>query len=209
MTAASGKVDFKREFKNFYHPGNQPEIVIVPTFRFLMFEGEGSTESVSFKKAIEALFTVSYKAKFWIRRNRRIDYGVMPLEGLWWADDPKVFTEADKDKWKWVLMIMQPPPVSGTAMQQALSEVRKKKEPEIPGKIAFRDFEEGLCVQMMHVGPFSEEHAKIMEMHSIIKKNGGCFDGKTQKHHEIYLSDFRKVAPNRMRTVLRQPFQRA
>lgn len=200
------KVDLKKVDKNFYRPPRRPTIVEVPAFQFLMIDGEGSTEHPGFGQAIEALFSVSYKAKFLGKKQLGRDYVVMPLEGLWWADDMEAFTAGDKENWKWTLMIRQPDFVTGEAIEAAKQEALKKKSlPQIE-QLRLESYREGLAAQIMHIGPFSEEGPNIQKLHALIQEEGGAFDGKAQKHHEIYLSDFRKVAPEKMKTVLRQPF---
>ncbi len=201
------KRDFKKELKKFYAPKTAAEIVTIPAFSFLMVDGEGATGNAAFQSAIETLFAVSYTAKFMIKKGRDIDYGVMPLEGLWWAEDMDDFVKGDKDKWKWTLMIMQPDIVTEADIGGAKEEALRKKKIVSVEHLRFETFEEGLSAHIMHKGPFSEEHATIVKMHSVIKDTGGEFDGKVQKHHEIYLNDFRKIAPANMKTILRQPFR--
>jgi len=202
------KVDFKKEHKTYYNPsGKAPEIVEVPTFQFLMIDGEGTTESAAFQEAIQALFGVSYKTKFLMKKGQSCDYVVMPLEGLWWADDMDDFVKGNKEKWKWTLMIMQPDVVKADIIETAKNEVAKKGDLEALSQLRLEVYTEGWAAQIMHIGPFSEEHENIRKLHDCIEAYGGVFDGKRQKHHEIYLSDFRKVDPEKMRTVLRQPFK--
>ena len=202
------KTDLKKVHKGLYKPARKPELVEVPRFQFLMIDGEGTTESPPFSKAIEALFGVSYKAKFLCKKQLERDYVVMPLEGLWWADDMDVFIAGDKENWKWTLMIHQPDFIEQEIIETASAEVLKKKDlPEIQ-RLRLEYFGEGLAAQMMHIGPFSEEGPNIQKLHQFIEEQGGQFDGHQQKHHEIYLSDFRKVAPEKMKTVLRQPYSK-
>jgi hypothetical protein len=205
MTAV--KTDFKKTLKTFYNPKSTPAIVTVPSLRFLMLDGRGMTESPEFQRAIEALFSISYKAKFTAKKELGCDYAVMPLEGLWWAENMADFTAGRKDRWQWTLMIMQPPKITPKIIEAAKAAALKAKENESIARLRLAEFEEGPAAQMLHIGPFSEEHENIIKLHRLIEEQGGRFDGHNQKHHEIYLSDFRKVAPAKMRTVLRQPFK--
>lgn len=203
---ANQKIDLKKKLKQYYNPKTIPEIIEIPTMQYLMMDGKGAIEDKEFQESIEALFSVSYKAKFNSKKNLNFDYAVMPLEGLWWSDDMNDFVSSNKDKWKWTLMIMQPEEITAKIIESSIEEVAKKKNSEALSRIKLEKFSEGKSIQMMHVGPFSEEHKNIIKMHKMIEENKGWFDGKIHKHHEIYLSDFRKVDPKKMKTILRQPF---
>jgi hypothetical protein len=133
-----------------------------------------------------------------------IDYGVMPLEGLWWLDDMSQFTIEDKSNWKWTLMIMQPEFITLDLINKGVEELRRKKDLATLSKIRFESFEEGKSVQIMHIGPFTEEGPTIEKVHQFIKENGSERRGK---HHEIYLSDIRKGDPAKWKTVIRQPMK--
>ncbi len=202
------KIDLKKEYKKFYNPsGKAPEIVEVPEFKYLMIDGQGiGNEEYQF--SIQALFGVSYKTKFMIKKERGIDYSVMPLEGLWWAENMDDFINNKKESWKWTLMIMQPDFVTAEIIQKAIKEVKTKKNNERLDYLRLENYKEGLSGQIMHIGPYSEEHENIMRIHKLIEENGGKFDGKKNRHHEIYLSDFRKTVPEKLKTVLRQPFSK-
>lgn len=200
------KIDFKKECRQFYNPPQTAEIVELPAFRFLMIDGQGTTEGPAFSAAIEALFGVSYKAKFLCKKQLGKDYTVMPLEGLWWAEDMADFVSGNKQNWKWTLMILQPDFVGEELIKVAKREVAGKKNLPQIGQLRLETYTEGLAAQIMHIGPFSEEGPNIQKLHDLIRAEGGTFDGQARKHHEIYLSDFRKVAPEKMKTVLRQPF---
>lgn len=201
------KIDYKKELKHLYNSSSkQVTIVDVPKMNFLMIDGEGDpNNSQAFHEAIEALFTTSYTLKFMIKKDEGgIDYGVMPLEGLWWADDMSKFNE-NKDNWKWTLMIMQPEHVKSFLVDEAIFQAKKKKGlPALP-KIRFEAFSEGKSAQMMHIGPFSEEGPTIEKIHAFIEEKGFRLSGK---HHEIYLSDVRKAAPEKWKTILRQPIDK-
>ncbi len=201
------KLDLKKEYKHLYQPKpGIPEIVDISGFNYLMIDGEGSTDSEDFSQAIQALFGVSYKTKFLMKINNSFDYVVMPLEGLWWADDMDDFVAGNKEKWKWTLMIMQPEQVPQEVIQKAIVETEKKVDKKTLDLLRLEAFTEGKCVQLMHIGPYSDEYDNIMKIHNYITESGGQFDGHHQKHHEIYLSDFRKVAPEKLKTILRQPY---
>ncbi len=199
------KIDYKKQLKHLYKPSaGKVEIVDVPQMNFLMIDGEGDPNtSQEFQEAVEALFGLSYTLKFIIKKGKlAIDYGVMPLEGLWWADDMSAFRTGDKDKWKWTVMIMQPEYVTTDLLGQAVEQVRKKKNPPALPKVRFEAFAEGKAAQTMHVGPFSEEGPTIENVHSFIEASGCELSGK---HHEIYLSDIRRAAPEKWKTIVRQP----
>lgn len=200
------KFDLKKELKNLYQPSAKDAAQLeVPTFKFLMVDGEGDPNtSLAYAQAVEALFSVSYTAKFMVKKGpQQLDYAVMPLEGLWWADDMSAFVTGDKAKWKWTMMIMQPPFVANEIIEAALAEVRRKKN--LPGidKLRLEDFSEGLCAQILHVGPFSEEGSTIERLHEFIDARSR----RTGKHHEIYLSDIRRADPKKWKTIIRHPMK--
>jgi hypothetical protein len=201
------KNDYKKQLKEFYSPSaKEISIVDVPEMNFLMIDGMGDpTKSKEFADAIQALYPVAYGIKFDYKKNKGIDFGVMPLEGLWWADDMTDFSskKGNRDNWKWTLMIMQPEIVDKKTVEDQIKIVKEKKNPPMIDKIRFETYKEGKSAQVMYTGPFSEEGPTILKMHDKIKDLNGNLSGK---HHEIYLSDFRKVAPEKMKTVLRQPF---
>jgi hypothetical protein len=198
------KIDLKKELKSLYQPSAKAvALVEVPAMNYLMIDGEGDPNAApAYAEAIEALFAVAYTVKFAVKRAQQIDYGVMPLESLWWADDMSAFAAGDKAKWKWTAMIMQPPFVTAEVVAGAVAEVKKKKDPAALGKLRFEPLAEGTCAQTLHVGPFSEEGPTIARVHEFIRARGGTPAGK---HHEIYLSDVRKAAPQTWKTVVRQP----
>ena len=199
------KIDCKKELKNLYSSSAEKvEVVEVPQMNFLMIDGEGDPNtSQSFQDAIDVLYPLSYTLKFIIKRGEiGIDYGVLPLEGLWWADDMSSFSVDNKENWKWTLMIMQPELVKKEMVATAIEEVRKKKKPVALPLVRFESFVEGKVGQIMHIGPFSEEGPTVEKLHSFIKVSGSQRIGK---HHEIYLSDIRRAAPEKWKTIIRQP----
>jgi hypothetical protein len=200
------KIDFKKQLKHLYQPSAKEVVLVdVPAMQYLTVDGQGDpNQEQSYCEAIEALFAVAYTAKFMIKKGLlAIDYGVMPLEGLWWSDDMAKFSTEDKSCWKWTMMIMQPDFVTEDIVSTALDEVRKKKNLPALATMRFEALSEGKCAQILHVGPFSEEGATIAKLHQFIDSRGKL----TGKHHEIYLSDIRKADPARWKTVIRQPMQ--
>ncbi len=200
------KLDLKKEFKQLYSPStNAVSVVDIPVFSYIMVDGEGAPDGAEAQQAIEMLFPVAYAIKF-ISKARDKDYGVMPLEGLWWADDMSDFTAGRRDKWKWTYMIMQPEFISQNDFEEAIGKVQSKNRMMNLSNVHLNSLTEGKAAQIMHIGPFSEEHTNIRKIHEHIASLGGKFDGSKEKHHEIYLSDMRKVSPSAMKTILRQPF---
>ncbi len=201
------KLDLKKQWKHLYQPPTgEITTVTVPPLTYLMVDGQGDpNKSKAFEQAVEALYSLSYTLKFSLKKSpRAIDYGVMPLEGLWWADDPRVFFLTDKSAWKWTAMILQPEFISRANVDAAFDEVRRKKNPAALDRVRFETLEEGQSVQTLYLGPFSEEAPTIQRMHDTIHASGKELSGK---HHEIYLSDPRRTAPAKLRTILRQPMR--
>ena len=201
------KIDYKKELKHLYKPTSKNvEIVDVLDMNFLMIDGQGDPNiSQEYSDAIETLYAVSYALKFTIKKGElEIDYGVMPLEGLWWVDDMSQFSIDDKTDWKWTAMIMQPEYVTKELFLDACKQVEKKKNPVALSKIRFELFSEGQVAQTMHLGPFSEEGPTVERVHAFILENKSSPVGK---HHEIYLSDIRKAAPEKWKTIIRQPIK--
>lgn len=199
------KIDFKKQDHPLYTAAaNVASMVDVPAMNFLMIDGEGDPNSSKvYQEAVEALFSMAYALKFKIKKgSEAIDFGVLPLEGLWWADDPQAFVAGRKAEWKWTLMIRQPDFITGEMVAETRAEILKKKQLSALNFMRFGNFTEGKCAQILHEGPFSEEGPTIERLHSFIQSNGLKLCGK---HHEIYLSDVRKAAPEKWRTVIRQP----
>lgn len=198
------KIDLRKELKHLYQPSAKEVVEVdVPTFQFLMIDGEGDPNSShAYVQAVEALFSVSYTAKFALKKGTRaIDYSVMPLEGLWWADDMSDFIANDKSRWKWTMMIMQPHFVEGAVIRRAIEDVMRKKALPAVERLRLEDFTEGPCAQVLHIGPFSEEGPTIRRVHDFVHSRSTL----AGKHHEIYLSDVRRADPARWRTIIRQP----
>jgi len=198
------KVDFKKQLKHLYiASAKEPVIIDVPAMNFLMIDGIGDPNtSKEYMESVEALFSASYTLKFKIKKEQKVDYGVLPLEGLWWADDVADFAKGNKDKWKWTSMIMQPEYVTEELVKEAVEKVKKKKE--LPGlvKMRFEQFTEGKAAQIMHIGSYAKEGPTIEKLHSFVKALGLTL---RDKHHEIYLGDPRRSAPEKLKTVIRHP----
>lgn len=199
------KIDYRKQLKHLYDPSTKTvEIVDVPQMNFLMVDGKGDPNTAkSFTDAIEALFPLAYTLKFMVKKGKKgVDYGVLPLEALWWADDMSAFSTGKKDDWKWTVMIMQPEFITQKMVKEATEEVQRKKKPVSLPLVRFEAFHEGKAAQILHVGPFSAEGPTIEKVHSFIETNG---NRRTGKHHEIYLSDIRRAAPEKWKTIVRQP----
>lgn len=202
------KIDYKKEFKSLYNPPSKEVVVVdVPAFNFVMVDGKGDPNTAQeYREAVEALFAVSYALKFMVKKGKSaVDYGVLPLEGLWWAEDMNSFVTGDKASWLWTAMIMQPNFVTDALFREAVEQTAKKKGLPALAKLRFEAFKEGLSAQIMHIGPYAAEGPNIEKIHNYIQTNGYQLHGK---HHEIYLGDPRKAAPEKMKTVLRQPMKK-
>ena len=201
------KIDYRKQEKHLYTPSKKDlEVVEVPKMNFLLIDGSGDPNtSQDFQDALQTLYPVSYNLKFRSKREMGIDYGVLPLEGLWWAEDMDDFITGNKEGWSWTLMIRQPDHIPPEAAEEAIAEVKVKKDPPSLEKLRFEAYDEGLSLQIMHIGPFDAEGPTIARMHEFIEAEGYQPNGK---HHEIYLSDFTRTAPEKLRTVLRQPIRK-
>lgn len=196
------KLDVKKTLAPLYTPTPGVQEVEVAAQRYLMIDGCGDPNtSAAYADAVTALFAVSYAIKFRVKRGpMAIDYGVMPLEGLWWADDPLAFASADRRAWQWTAMILQPTCVTDAGVDEAIAETRRKKALPALDRLRSEHFAEGRCAQILHVGPFATEAVTIAQLHAYIDARGG----RRGKHHEIYLSDPRRVDPAKRKTLLRQ-----
>lgn len=212
------KLDLKKTLKAFYLPSAKaPEIIQVPRFQFAMLDGANEPgvlpgDSPAFQEAVSALYGISYTLKFMLKLRPvdPIDYPVMALEGLWWVEDG-LFDIRAPDNWKWTLMILQPDEIPPELFAEGLAQLRKKRG-DLPvfSRLRLEAFEEGLCVQLMHIGPYATEPANVERMYSLAAQQGYRSRlGSGGKHHEIYLSDPRKASPERMKTVLRHPIEKA
>jgi hypothetical protein len=201
------KVDLKKTLKALYAPpvGRFVEID-VPPLRYLTIDGSGNPNtSAAYKAAVEWLYSVSYPVKFMSKKELGRDYAVMPLEGLWWADDMSAFLSRQKDRWSWTMMILQPDWISQDMIGAGVARASAKLGPP-PASLRLKTLEEGLCVQTMHVGSYDDEGPVLAKLHDEYLPQNGL--AETGHHHEIYLGDPRKTAPDRLKTILRQPVRR-
>ena len=199
------KIDFKKTLDCYQAKHHQFRIVQVPKLQYLMIDGRGDPNaSQEFKDAIAALYPVAYKLKFASKVELGKDYTVMPLEGLWWAKDMAAFTIArDKSQWDFTLMIMQPDWITSDMFKAAVQKVAQSEPPIRLAKVRLESLDEGLSVQTLHIGSFDDEADILAKMHhEFIPANNVQM---IKKHHEIYFSDFRKVTPDKLMTILRQP----
>jgi hypothetical protein len=202
------KLDLKKDLKHLYLPSaSEVTVVRIPKLNYLVIDGAGDPiASEEFQEAVQALYTVAYTLKFAIKKEKQVDYPVMALEGLWWTDDRSSFSVGNRSAWKWRLMILQPAVVTKTSFKKALREAKEKKGFPALDNIRFEPFQEGLCVQILHVGTYAEEGPAIERLRAFARQHGQELWGK---HHEIYLSDPRRVKPEKMKTVIRQPIRKA
>ena len=201
-------INVKTDRDSMYRaPRGDPELVRVPPMQFLMIDGAGDPNtSPAYRDAIAALYSVSYGLRFAVKRETGVADRVGPLEGLWWAADMSEFAANRQTAWEWTMMIAQPAAVTDARLVAAQLDLRRKRK-DVAGleKLRLEPFDEGLCAQVLHVGPFSTEGPAIERLHGFIHDLGYTFDGRTQKHHEIYLSDPRRSAPATWKTIIRQP----
>ena len=201
------KIDFKKTLKHLYNPPTKFGIVDVPEMQFLMVDGHGDPNTApEYAAAVETLFGVAYKLKFMSKKTLEKDYTVPPLEGLWWAEDMDTFVSRDKSAWDWTMMIMPPDWTTQEMFSAAVDEVQAKKAPAALDKLRLERYDEGLSVQIMHIGSYDDEAPTIAALHNEFIPANGLVE--TGHHHEIYLSDPRKVAPEKLKTVLRQPVRK-
>lgn len=200
------KIDFKKTMKAYWQPPEGKFVLVdVPRLNFIKIDGKGDPNtSEPYRTAVQWLYTMSYTLKFASKAAGR-DYGVAPLEGIWWAEDMSTFTTSSKDGWQWTAMIMQPDWIDAAMFAAALDKARAKLG-EPPASLRLEPLEEGLSVQTMHVGPYSAEGPTIARLHSeFLPENGLIEHGH---HHEIYISDPGRTAPEKLKTVIRQPVRR-
>ena len=207
--------DFKKEFKEFYMPKNKPEIVNVPKANYIAVRGKGNPneEGGAYQQAISILYAVAYTLKMSYKTDYKIkgffEYVVPPLEGFWWQDDFVGVDYTNKSAFNWISVIRLPDFVTREDFDWAVRKAMAKKKQDF-SKVEFFSYEEGLCVQCMHIGAYDDEPATVDAMHRFMEEQGYTLDITDQRmHHEIYLSDVRKVAPEKLKTVIRHPIKRA
>ena len=207
VTEKAGKVDFKRELACYRAVRDTPALVEVPDLTYLMVDGHGDPNAAPFADATASLYPIAYALKFASKHAGR-DFVVMPLEGLWWADDMGAFTQRrNKSAWHWTAMIMVPDWITADAFAAARDRVAAKPDP--PSRLAdvrLETLSEGLCVQALHLGPYDDEGPLLRAVHDLAAARDLVLTGR---HHEVYLGDPRRVAPAKLRTILRQPVTRA
>ena len=203
--------DFKKEYKEYYRPKNKPEIINIPQFNFIAIRGKGNPneENGMYQQAIHILYAVAYTLKMSYKTEYKIkgfyEYVVPPLEGFWWQEDKKNVDYLHKEKFHWISVIRLPDFISKKDFDWAVERASIKKKIDC-SKVEFSTFEEGLCVQMMHQGSFDEEETTVEIMNQYLQEKGYRNDfNKSRLHHEIYLSDARKVIPEKWKTVIRHP----
>jgi hypothetical protein len=206
--------DFKKEYKEFYMPKGKPEIVTVPKMNYIAVRGRGNPneEDGEYKKSIELLYGIAYTIKMSKKGDHKIegyfDYVVPPLEGFWWQDDVDGIDYSHKENFQWISVIRLPDFVTKADFDWAVDEATRKKKMDF-SKVEFLEIEEGLCVQCMHSGSYDDEPATIAAMDKFIADNGYENDiSDSRRHHEIYLSDVRKVASEKLKTVIRHPIKK-
>ena len=205
--------DYKKEYKEFYMPKSKPSIVTVPPMNYIAVRGQGdpNAEGGAYKQAIELLYGIAYTIKMSKKGSRQIegyfDYVVPPLEGFWWQDGVCGVDYAHKETFQWISVIRLPDFVTKADFDWAIEEATKKKKSDF-SKVEWLAYDEGLCVQCMHIGPYDDEPATVQRMHEYMEREGYELDiTDERRHHEIYLSDARKTAPEKLRTVIRHPIR--
>lgn len=200
------KLDYKKEYKDLYLPPKKPVRIQVPKIQYLMIDGQGAPEGESYQEAIALLYSVAFTIKMSKMSGSQpegyFDYVVPPLEGLWNCSEKGY--DPDRNQWKWTSLLRQPEFVTQEVFRQAADQAAKKK-PELDyARLRLETYDEGLCVQMLHTGPYSREQETIDTLAAFLEKEGLAYD-HGRRHHEIYLSDPRRCAPERLKTVLRLP----
>jgi hypothetical protein len=206
--------DLKKEFKEYYQPKNKPEIVNIPSINYLAVRGSGdpNDETGDYKKALESLYAVAYTLRMSYKTDYKIngfyEYIVPPLEGFWWQDGTDGVNYADKTSFNWISVIRLPDFISGKDIEWAVMTATKKKKTDC-SQVKFLTVNEGLCVQIMHIGPYDNEPVTVKLMDDYLAQNGYENNLNSERmHHEIYLSDPRKCLPEKMKTVIRHPIKR-
>jgi len=195
------KLDLTKAHKNYYTARTTPEIVEVEGGRFLTIEGKGAPGGEEFQSKVSALYALAYGIKMMMKREKR-DFTVAKLEGQWWVDSDKPYTEVPREEWRWKLLIRQPEFVTPEIVDKAKEVVIREKKMGLVNEIKLEEIEEGKCVQILHIGPYSTEPETLAKMYKLMEDKGLVYNGP---HHEIYLSDPRKVPEERWKTILRQP----
>jgi len=200
------KLDPRQTLAYLYNPPKKPALVEVPPLNYLMLDGHGDpNQNPLYQETVEALMSVAYTIKFACKKQSGLDYSVMPLEGLWWVPDMTRFSINDKSSWDWTMMVMQPEWITPEIVAAAQTEAARKKGLARISEIRFETYREETAAQIMYVGAYADEGPVIADLHAFIAAQGYCLHGK---HHEIYLGDPRRTAPEKLKTVIRQPATR-
>jgi len=200
-------IDLKKQFRHLLTPSaKQPQIITVPAMNFLMVDGKGNPNSApEFHQAIEMLYGVAYTMKFTLKKAPDpVDYPVMALESVWWTENPAE-TGFDLEKWNWTLMVMQPDIITSETVAEICAVVEKKKKVPATEKVRLERFDEGLCAQIMHIGSYSAEQPTVAALHKFIAETGHALNGM---HHELYLGDPNRTAPEKLKTIIRQQIKK-
>ena len=198
------KIDFKKEYREFYTAKREPSIVDVPPLQFLMVDGSGNPNTAPrFQECMAGLYPVAFTLRFAIKDADQIAYTVMPLQGLWWLPDGD-FDFTKKENWIWTLMIMQPDFVTEERFEAARASARQKEDLPVFDELRLETYHEGPAAQVMHIGPYADEAPTIQALHDFIHDSGYSLRGK---HHEIYIGDPNRSAPEKLKTIIRQPIE--
>lgn len=199
------KIEFKKAYKQYYQAKIEPEFVDIPELQFLKINGHGDPDAAEFAQAVEALYGLYYTIKF-ARKKAGVgpEYSSGPLEGLWWMENQEGFDVTKRDDWSWRLLLWVPDKISSEDLTSAKQELSKKKQNERITIVTLERFREGKAAQILHLGSYAEEGPTVEKLHRFIKENGRSLRGH---HHEIYLGDPRRVAPNKLRTIIRHPVE--
>jgi len=202
------KLDLRKLYKSLYSPSAKAfSLIEIPPLQYLMIDGHGDPNtSQRFQDAIQTFYSISYTLKFALKKSAGLDFTVMGLEGLWWMPDMREFSTASKADWDWTLLMLQPEFITADMVRETAAELAAKGKAPLAAETRLETLEEGLCVQILYFGAYKDEGPTIANMHAFIAGQGFTPNGK---HHEIYLSDMRRVAPEKNRTILRQPVRKA
>jgi hypothetical protein len=201
------KIDYKKQFKSLYTAPDAPELVEAPALNFLAIDGQGDPNTApAYQESVSALYKLAYAIRFHMRDNEGLDFGVMPLEGLWWVKDLSNFSYADKSNWFWTMLIMQPEAVTPEIIEAMREKVADKHNPPRLTDVRLTTLEEGRSAQVMHHGPYADEKPTIDRLHAFIAEQGLT---PHLKHHEIYLKDPNRTQPENLLTILRHPVREA
>lgn len=201
------KIDLRKRYKSLYSPSATGfSLIEIPPLQYLMIDGHGDPNtSQHFQDALQTLYSLSYTLKFALKKSQEVDFTVMGLEGLWWMPDMREFTVERKADWDWTLLMLQPEFITSDMVQDTARSLAAKGKAPLAAETRLETLDEGLCVQTLYIGAYKDEGPVIADLHAFIAEQGYLRAGK---HHEIYLSDMRRVAPEKNRTILRQPVKK-